>query len=129
MEQKSELGLIVKNAGIDAFGQAFNIVFSFAASVVITRTIGPELFGKYSLANSIFQVLAILAIFGLNRGVVRLTSKYMTLNDNERVKGAVVSGVGLTAIFSLGLMALSAIAAPALTRRNRTKINRMNNFR
>jgi O-antigen/teichoic acid export membrane protein len=117
VREQSNLGLIVKNAGMDVFGQAFNIVFSFAASVIITRTIGPELFGKYSLANSAIQILGILAVFGLNYGVVRLTSKYMSANDHGRVKGTVTSAVGLTSIFSLGLLALTAIAAPALTRK------------
>jgi O-antigen/teichoic acid export membrane protein len=116
-EKKTELGLIVRNAGMDVFGQAFNIVFSFVASVIITRTIGPELFGKYSLANSIFQVLCILAVFGLNRGIVRLTSKYMALQDTGRVKGTVVSAMTLTSVFSLVLVGLAAVAAPALTRK------------
>ncbi len=117
MENRSELGLIVKNAGMDVFGQVFNTLFSFAASVIVTRTIGPELFGKYSLANSIFQVLFILAVFGLNRGVVRLTSKYMALGDPARAKGSIISGMVLTGAFSLALAALAAAAAPVLTHR------------
>lgn len=117
VQEQSKLGLIVKNAGMDVFGQAFNVVFTFAASVIITRTIGPDLFGKYSLANSLIQILGILAVFGLNYGVVRLTSKYISANDHRRVKGTVMSAIGLTSVFSLGLLALSALAAPALTRK------------
>lgn len=117
MQKRSELGRIVTHAGMDVFGQVFNVVFSFAASVIITRTIGPDLFGRYSLANSIIQVLGILAVFGLNYGVVRLTSKYMTMNDHGRVKGTVFSAVRLAGAFSLVLVALSVIVAPALTRR------------
>lgn len=114
---QSELGLIIKNAGLDVFGQAFNIIFSFGASVIITRTIGPKLFGTYSLANSIFQVLCILAVFGISRGVVRLTSKYMALGDTDRVKGTLVSSVVLTSIFSIALVGVTAIAAPSVARR------------
>jgi len=114
---QSEFGLIIKNAGLDVFGQAFNIVFSFVASIIITRTIGPELFGTYSLASSIFQVLCILAIFGMNRGVVRLTSKYMALGDTARVKGTLVSGVVLTSILSIALVGITALVAPSVARR------------
>jgi O-antigen/teichoic acid export membrane protein len=117
VQKKSELGLIVRNAGLDVFGQGFNIVFAFAASVVVTRTVGPEIFGKYSLANSIFQLLGILAVFGLSGGVVRLTSKYMALRDYGRVKGTAVSGVLFTTLFSLGLIALTLVAAPAVSRK------------
>ena len=117
MHKQSELGLIVKNAGMDVFGQAFNVVFAFAASVVVTRTIGPELFGKYSLANSIFQLLGILAVFGMSGGVVKLTSKYMALGDRGRVKGTAVSGIFITTAFSLAIVALSLVAAPAVSRK------------
>jgi O-antigen/teichoic acid export membrane protein len=117
VQKQSELGHIVKNAGMDVFGQAFNIVFALVASIVVTRTIGPEFFGKYSLANSIFQLLAILAVFGLNGGVVRLTSKYMASKDHGRVKGTVVSGVLFTSMFSLALIAISVVAAPAMSRK------------
>jgi O-antigen/teichoic acid export membrane protein len=117
VEKQAQLGLIVKNAGMDVFGQAFNIMLSFAASVIITRTIGADLFGKYSLANSLIQVLCIIAVFGLNRGVVRLTSRYMALKDTGRVKGTVVSGMVMSGAFSLVLVAVLMVAAPALTRR------------
>jgi O-antigen/teichoic acid export membrane protein len=117
VEKKSELGLIVKNAGLDTFGQVFSIAFAFVASVVITRTIGPELFGKYSLANSIIQVLSIVAVFGLNGGVVRLTSKYMAAGDPGRVKGTVLSGSGLTAAFSIAIVAATVAAASLVSRR------------
>ena len=114
---QSDLGLIVKNAGMDVFGQAFTIIVTFAASVIVTRTIGAELFGKYSLANSIFQILSIFAVFGLDSGVVRLTSKYMTLQDYSRVKGTLWSGMGLASGFSLVLVVLSVAVTPALTAR------------
>lgn len=117
MQRQSELGHIVKNAGMDVSGQAFSIVFALVASIVVTRTIGPELFGKYSLANSFVQLLAILAVFGLSGGVVRLTSKYMTLKDYGRVKGTLASGVLFTSMFSLALVAISVVAAPAISRR------------
>ena len=38
--KQSHMGLIVKNAGIDGVGTAFNILIMFASSVIITRTIG-----------------------------------------------------------------------------------------
>ncbi len=117
VQKQSDLGVIVKNAGIDVFGQVFSVVFAFAASIAVTRTIGPELFGKYSLANSIFQLLGILAVFGLSGGVVRLTSKYIALKDRGRVKGTVVSGVLISSVFSLALIGLALAAAPILSRR------------
>jgi O-antigen/teichoic acid export membrane protein len=117
MSRESNIGLIVKNAGIDTVGVAFNTVFMFAASVIITRTIGADLFGKYSLSNSIFLVLAVFAVFGLNTGVVKLTSKYNSRRDAPAVKGTLTSGIILTATFAV-ILTLAVIAlAPHLAAR------------
>jgi len=114
--QESTIGLIVKNAGIDTIGTAFNIIFMFGSSVVITRTIGAELFGKYSLANSIFQVLGIFAVFGLNTGMVRLTSKYKAKGDRSAVKGTLFSGMLISLCLSIGIVLLVMMLAPLLGR-------------
>lgn len=113
----SHIGLIVKNAGLDTVGTAFNIVFMFASSVVITRTIGAELFGKYSLANSIFQILSVFAVFGLNTGVVRLASKYNAKQDAGAIKGTLYSGIIITLWFSISLVVLVMILAPFISRK------------
>lgn len=116
-DSESNIGLIVKNAGMDGVGTAFHIIFMFASSVVITRTIGAELFGKYSLANSIFQVLGVFAVFGLNTGMVRLTSKYRARGDPSSVKGTLYSGMLISLCLSIGLVLLVMALAPLLARR------------
>ncbi len=85
--RESYIGLIVKNAGIDTVGTAFNIVIMFAASVIITRTIGASLFGKFQISQSVFQILGVFAVFGLNTGMVRLTSRYIARKEPFAVKG------------------------------------------
>ena len=125
MSKESNMGLIVKNAGIDAFGTGINIIITFIASVVITRTIGAELFGKYSLANSIFQILSVFAIFGMNAGVVKLTSKYNARRDPSAVKGTLMSGIVLTAAISAGIVVVVVFLAPLLATKVFTKAEGM----
>jgi O-antigen/teichoic acid export membrane protein len=119
---ESNIGLIVKNAGLDTMGTAFNIVFMFASSVVITRTIGAELFGKYSLANSIFQVLGVFAVFGLNTGMVRLTSKYAAKDDPPAVKGTLYSGMIISLCLSIGIVLAVMAFAPLIAHRAFPKV-------
>jgi O-antigen/teichoic acid export membrane protein len=121
MSKESNMGLIVKNAGIDAIGTGINIIITFVASVIITRTIGAELFGKYSLANSIFQVLIVFAVFGLNTGIVKLTSKYNARRDPQSVKGTLLSGIALAALISSAIAAIVVIISPWLATRVFTK--------
>ncbi len=115
--KQSYIGLIVKNAGIDGIGTAFNIIIMFATSVVITRTIGADLFGKYSLSKSIFQVLAVFAVFGLNTGVVKLTSKYNAQGDARSVKGTLLSGMAITLGLSAAVVLAILVLAPFLASR------------
>lgn len=115
--QQSYMSLIVKNAGIDGIGTAFNIVIMFASGIVITRTIGADLFGKYSLSKSIFQVLAVFAVFGLNSGVVKLTSKYRALRDRSSVKGTLFSGMAISFGLSAVIVLVILLIAPFLAHR------------
>ncbi len=117
MQKQSTIGLIVKNAGIDTLGTAFNLVFAFASGLIITRTIGADDFGKYSVSSSVFRVVAILAIFGLNTGIVKLVSSYNAKGDNSRVKGALVSGVRLTLLFSILLIVAIYLTSPIIATR------------
>jgi O-antigen/teichoic acid export membrane protein len=123
--RESNIGLIVRNAGIDTFGTGINIIITFAASVIITRTIGAELFGKYSLANSILQLLSVFAIFGLNAGVVKLTSKYNAREDPASVKGTLTSGIALTALISTLLVVVVVFLSPLLASKVFTKAEGM----
>ncbi|MGD8627999.1 MAG: flippase [bacterium] len=111
------MGLIVKNAGIDGVGTAFNILIMFASSVIITRTIGAELFGKYSLSKSIFDVMGVFAVFGLNTGVIKLTSKYNARRDPGSVKGTLLSGMAITSALAAVIVLAVIILAPFLGRR------------
>jgi len=115
--KQSYMGLIVKNAGIDGVGTAFNILIMFATSVIITRTIGADLFGKYSLSKSIFQVLAVFAVFGLNTGVIRMTSKYNAKGEPRSVKGTLLSGMAITSALSAVVVLAILFLAPFLARR------------
>jgi O-antigen/teichoic acid export membrane protein len=122
MARESSMGVIVKNAGLDTVATIFNTIFAFGSSVVVTRTIGAELFGKYALSNSVFQVLGVFAIFGLNAGVVRLTSKYNAKGDPQRVKGSLASGMAVSAGISVVLVTLVIALAPLLSTKVFTKM-------
>jgi O-antigen/teichoic acid export membrane protein len=108
---------VVKNAGMDTVGTLVNHVLVFVTGIVITRTIGVEMFGKYTLSQSIFLILDVFAIFGLNTGVVRLTSRYLARKDPERMKGSLLTGMLLTTTTSVVLVGLIMVFAPMLAGR------------
>jgi O-antigen/teichoic acid export membrane protein len=116
-KERSNITHIVKHAGFNTVGTFFHTVLQFTASVIITRTIGAELFGKYSLAHGIFEVMGVFAVFGLNTGVVRFSSKYRAQGEQPAVKGTLMSGIWLTLTISVALTAAVIIAAPGLASR------------
>jgi O-antigen/teichoic acid export membrane protein len=111
------MSLVVKHAGFDVAGTGISNAIMFATSIVVTRTLGAELFGRYSLAQTIFFVLVVLAVFGLNDGCLKLTSKYNVKHDKARVKGTLLSGMLLTGVFSGLLTILTVLLAPTIAAR------------
>jgi O-antigen/teichoic acid export membrane protein len=112
---------MVKHAGLDAIGTVVSSVVILISSVIVTRSIGVELFGKYALSQSMFMVVGVFAVFGLNTGIVRLTSKYNARNDLPAVKGTLLSGISLSALFSTVLAVAVIALAPVLASRVFTK--------
>jgi O-antigen/teichoic acid export membrane protein len=117
MSTESNISRIVKHAGFDTMGTVVSHVLLFVSSVVITRTIGAELFGKYALSNGIFLFCVVFAVFGLDMGVVRLTSKYNLRQDPAATKGTLLGGLGLTLSFSTIIMIAVLAMAPMIAAR------------
>jgi O-antigen/teichoic acid export membrane protein len=66
--------------------------------VLVARQIGPELFGVFSLAVSIFAVAEVLAALGMQKGMVRFVALHQSEGDRRRLKGTIRLG----AAFALG---------------------------
>lgn len=100
---KDDIFKIAKNAGISGFGEILGNCIGYLSNVLMTRTIGPALFGIYVLASTVLRVLGIFAVAGLNSGLIRFIALYEGRGDRARLKGVIFFGTKLVGLISLVL--------------------------
>ena len=98
---KKNLLKITINATIAGFGDVLGIIFGYASTVLITRFIGPELYGTFLLASSIIGIGVIFSRAGLDSGVLRFVALYKGQGDISRIKGIIVFSIRVTFLLSL----------------------------
>ncbi|MBU4288004.1 MAG: flippase [Proteobacteria bacterium] len=108
MESKgSQEGLqlitIAKNAGLGIFGRLFFLSARFCTALLIARTIGPEQYGIFILAMSIFTVAWAFSLMGLEPTTVKFVAQYKAQKKNALAKDFIAFGLEVSLISSLVL--------------------------
>ena len=83
---------MAKGAGIVFAGSIISFGLRYLFQVLVARQIGPELFGVFSLAISVFGVAEVLAVLGMQKGMVRYVALYQSEGDTRRLKGTIRLG-------------------------------------
>jgi len=92
------------NTGVQLLGKGFLLLVSIATFSLLTRYLGPELYGRYSLILAVFGMTAVLAELGV--GTIAIRELAAKRESAERILPAVL-------VLRVGLGAL-ALAASAL---------------
>lgn len=98
-----ELSKIAKNAGISGIGEISFKVLGYITSIVITRTVGPAIFGIFILANIITNIGHIFSSLGLGEGLLRFVAFYKGREDIPRLKGMIIFSTKVVFLLSLFL--------------------------
>ncbi len=80
------LKLIVKSSFIVFIGLFLSKLFFYLYRLLIARFFGPEEYGVFSLAFSIFLFFALLFTFGLDKGLLRFISFYRGKNETDKIR-------------------------------------------
>ena len=86
---KSNLKLIVKNAGYSLTGQISGTLIRTVYHIIIANLLGAASYGLYSLGLSVLNILVIISVFGLNMTVVKFIPEYNVRRDYEGIRGVV----------------------------------------
>ncbi len=123
---KKDAFTISKGAGIALAGIGLGTVFRYLFQILITRNLGPELFGIFFLGFSLFRVASVFSEIGLSYGVVRYVSIFKGQQDSARVKGTIFLSLKLGLAASLitggliyllsGILAVHVFQKPDLIR-------------
>lgn len=88
----SDISKIAKNAGITGAGEIVFNILVYGTNILITRTVGPAIFGVFSLANILTNIAQIFASSGPAHGLLRFVAYYKGRGDIPRLKGAIIFG-------------------------------------
>lgn len=109
-ERFGDQRVILGGAGQNVLGLGIGAAATFAATVLMTRALGPEGFGIVTLATQFAFVAAAGTRFGMDVANVRLVAILMGRGEAGRVRALVRRSVLIAAAVS-GLAGLAALAA------------------
>ena len=92
-----------KGGSISFVGKLFEYAVRFAFSIIVARTIGAEQFGLYTLGFTVVSIASMLALLGLQTGLVRFLPPAIRQKDDASIWGIIQVCGGLPALLSLAL--------------------------
>lgn len=109
---------ILKGSSSVFGGSLVGKLVGFVLQLVLTRGLGPALFGMYSYGLTVLRLTREIGTLGLQNGVVRFAAPHHEANEPAKVKGTFLAvgalGLGAGVILGAGLFALAPWLAEGL---------------
>lgn len=87
--------------GISFIGKIFEYATRLIFSIVVARAIGVEEYGLYVLALTVAPIASMVALLGLQTGVVHFLSKAISEKDDQRIWGIIQVCAGIPGFLSI----------------------------
>jgi O-antigen/teichoic acid export membrane protein len=100
------ISTIAKGAGISFFGSIIGVVLKYAFTTIAARGLGAYTYGLFTLALTTVNLLSLIALLGLNWGVLRYVAMYRGVSDKSREWGTVFLATAMVGCSSISLAAL-----------------------
>ncbi len=99
---------IVYGGGLLLLASAVGNGLNYLFGIFLARMLGVEVFGLYALALTIFNVMSLAVIFGMDVGMVKFISHHLAEGQRAKARDTIVAAVTLS--FGTGLVAAVALA-------------------
>lgn len=106
---------VARGAGIFFIGIIFGRFLGYLIRMVIARTLGAGNFGLISIAISVVEISATLALFGLPTALNRYIPFYASQRDLGKVRGTIRSSFGISIPISLVVAAVLFLTSNILS--------------
>ena len=97
-----------------AFGNGLNYFFG----MFLARTLGPEDFGLYALALTVFNILTLAVVFGVDKGAIRFISQHLVESQLYKARANLITATLIAfssgLVSAIGLMAMAPLLAVAV---------------
>jgi len=87
-------------------------LLALPTALILARTLGPARYGAYAYGLGWAVLLGLVAVFGLDRFLVRTVAGYAAVDDSARVRGVVRWGARAATLTSITLAGAFAAIAP-----------------
>ncbi len=105
------LGKIAEDSARGSFflvsGTAISTVIMAIAAILIARFLGPALYGQYSLALVVPELLFVCADLGINQGITKFTASLRVEGEITRLTRVIKSGLLLKASTGMAIFILN----------------------
>ncbi len=92
--------ILLKGAGLTIIGLALSKLFFYAINIIVAR-IGSTELGLLNLGFSIVSFVAMIALLGLNGGLIRYISYYLGKKDKRKIKGVILDAIRIPSIIGI----------------------------
>ncbi|MGQ9640634.1 MAG: oligosaccharide flippase family protein [Candidatus Bathycorpusculaceae bacterium] len=110
-----ELTKVVEESARGGFflisGTAVATVIMAIASIIIARFLGPELYGQYTLALVVPQLLFLFTDLGINQGIIKFTASFRVMKETHRIKRTIKYGLMLRAVIGIAIFTINYVFA------------------
>ena len=106
MSDENFLKQITKGAGLLFAGTFVIFLIKFISRIIISRYLGPSDYGLLSLGDAVLNIAILFATLGLPKGAVKYISNYLALNQQERIKGTIISVSKIVILLSIFISVL-----------------------
>jgi O-antigen/teichoic acid export membrane protein len=110
-ESEGDREAITLSGSAVLFASAFGNGLNYAFGIFLARMLGAEDFGLYALAVTIFNMVTLTVVFGLDVGTIKFVSHHLVIGQHAKARESVIAatslafGSGLLAAIGLGLLA------------------------
>ena len=109
IEKESNQKIILSEALLSFSGMSLGSVFRYMFSIIMARFLGAQMLGLYSLGNAITRIAEILALLGLDNGVLRFVSR--DTEDKFNVDRSIYTSLKIGLISSILIAVLLFLSA------------------
>ncbi|MBD3287659.1 oligosaccharide flippase family protein [candidate division KSB1 bacterium] len=112
----SDIGKMAKGSVLVGAGDLLGNLFFYVNSVIITRTIGADLYGLFFLGNIIALIGSMIARLGLDYSILRFVALFKGRNQRERIFKTVNSGLVISILAGIIVVLIIGVLAPYLAK-------------
>ncbi|MEK6974137.1 MAG: oligosaccharide flippase family protein, partial [Nanoarchaeota archaeon] len=114
MNKDENIRKIITGSLIVILGLIVTKLLGYIFRLIIAR-FGPEQYGLFSLGLSIVTIGSLIALMGLDRGILRYVSYYIGSKDNTKIRGTIIFAFKATIISGLLLAIIIFFLAPIIS--------------